>query len=245
MSASLIYFNNRQGIKSQTFTSNGNFTVPDVGAALTTIHVTGCGGGGGGQSGLDFDGPRVGGQGGAGSHPREFTLDYAPGTVIPITIGSGGAGGVAVDNSGSRNQGAAGTNSTFGHFTFPGAPGGGPNESIENGIFTLGTWCTSGGTTDQFPFIVNPGQDSLYAAGGNPGALVVDGYGGGGGGAGYGTGGHGGQGWNGPGGPPPGGVGGYGGGGGGGGSNGENTGIGGNGGPGGQGIVIVRWFEII
>ena len=68
---------------TQTFTSDGTFTVP---AGVTKILVTAFGGGGGGDS-YDIGG----GQGGDRVIKKAYSV--APGTVIPITIGTGGAEG--------------------------------------------------------------------------------------------------------------------------------------------------------
>lgn len=66
---------------TQTFTSDGTFTVP---AGVTKILVTAFGGGGGGDR-YDIGG----GQGGDRVIKKAYPV--APGTVIPITIGKGGA----------------------------------------------------------------------------------------------------------------------------------------------------------
>ena len=66
---------------TQTFTSNGTFTVPD---GVTKILVTAFGAGGGGSSGY-------GGQGGDFIIKKAYSV--APKTNIPITIGVGGSEG--------------------------------------------------------------------------------------------------------------------------------------------------------
>ena len=130
MSSSIVYFQNHQGIQSETFDSNGTFTVPDLGSATTVLHVVGCGGGGGGGGGADGSN-FAGGSGGGGSHPREFTIEAAPGTNFAITIGTGGAGGIAIDDT-NGTDGSAGTASTFAHISFP---GGNPGPMCFSSVF--------------------------------------------------------------------------------------------------------------
>lgn len=64
---------------SQTFTSDGTFTVPD---GVTKIWITAFGGGGGGKTG------GAGGQGGDRVIKKAYSV--TPKTNIPITIGVGG-----------------------------------------------------------------------------------------------------------------------------------------------------------
>lgn len=79
---------------TQTFTSNGTFTVPD---GVTKILVTACGGGASCNTGSSTY-CAAGGQGGACIYKKAFQV--TPGQKIPITVGKGGifekvTGGVA------------------------------------------------------------------------------------------------------------------------------------------------------
>lgn len=66
---------------TETFTENGTFTVPE---GITTVYVTACGGGQGGQN---YDG----GNAGELIYRKDFTV--TPGKVLAITIGAGGKAG--------------------------------------------------------------------------------------------------------------------------------------------------------
>lgn len=79
---------------TQTFTSDGTFTVPE---GVTKILVTACGGGASCNN-SSSNSYAAGGQGGACIYKKAFKV--TPGQTIPITVGKGGifrnvAGGVA------------------------------------------------------------------------------------------------------------------------------------------------------
>jgi hypothetical protein len=99
------------GSGQEIFTSSGTFTVP---SGVTTVYVTGCGGGGGG---LDS----WGSGGGAGAWCMKVPVTVTPGGTISVTVGSGGS----VNNNGGA--------SSFGsHITLGGGAtgnGGGNTES--------------------------------------------------------------------------------------------------------------------
>lgn len=149
---------------TQTFTSDGTFTVPD---GVTKIWITAFGGGGGGN--------KVGGQGGSWILRKAFSV--VPGTTIPITIGAGGTG---EENRGTSTSGTDGGATVIGNLiTLAGGVLGGKNPPVgHNGAL--------GGLSD--------GKDSPMSYGGVIGVPDGSCDGGGGGGAGYGRGGNGGDG---------------------------------------------------
>ena len=100
----------------QRFVSNGSFTVP---SGISTIWISGCGGGGGGGgsggvSGVTsgFSASGGGGGGGAGQYQTRVPYAVTPGQVLTITIGAGGVNGLAGaagSNGGVGGNGAATT----------------------------------------------------------------------------------------------------------------------------------------
>ncbi len=109
---------------SQTFNSNGNFTVPD---GITTIYVSASAGGGGGGGGYSSSNSGEGGGGGQAILKQPYQVN--PGDVISITIGiggSGGAPGVAGSNGGNTAIGSL--------ITLNGGFGGNPGTSAQGGI---------------------------------------------------------------------------------------------------------------
>ncbi len=85
LSALTLLTNARQ---TAVFTQNGTWTVP---AGVTTIYVSGCGGGAGGTSG---NANNYGGTGGeAGQSTILQAVSVTPGSSLTITIGAGGASG--------------------------------------------------------------------------------------------------------------------------------------------------------
>lgn len=241
-----------KGIK--TFTSSGEFTVPEgVGA----IDIFGVGGGAGGGSGGNS---RYGNGSGGGSGYTVTVKDVkvTPGQKIPVTIGNGGAAGIY---NGSGNSGGAGGNTVVGNYLT--AKGGGPGQGRNGGGNEGGSGGSGGGGGSYYaPNVILCGggnggsnggagassQGNVVYSGGNGQGRTTRAFGesngtlyaggGGGGGADYsGSGGSGGGGagtnWN-----------AYGSG-----VNGNtNTGSGGgggcswnNGGAGGSGIAIIRW----
>lgn len=241
-----------KGIK--TFTSSGEFTVPEgVGA----IDIFGVGGGAGGGSGGNS---RYGNGSGGGSGYTVTVKDVkvTPGQKIPVIIGNGGAAGIY---NGSGNNGGAGGNTVVGNYLT--AKGGGPGRGRNGGGNEGGSGGSGGGGGSYYaPNVVLCGggnggsnggagassEGNVVYPGGNGQGRTTRAFGesngtlyaggGGGGGADYsGSGGSGGGGagtnWN-----------AYGSG-----VNGNtNTGSGGgggcswnNGGAGGSGIAIIRW----
>jgi hypothetical protein len=87
-----------QHMKTQVFTSSGNFTVP---AGVTVLKLSGCAAGGGGGGGRDISSANVPGASGGGS--GESCIDHevvvTPGDVIAVTIGAFGTGGVSADGT--------------------------------------------------------------------------------------------------------------------------------------------------
>ena len=149
------------GQSSQTFTSNGTFTLPS-GVTGVTVELWGGGGGGGGCYGGAFYGTGRGGGGAGGAFVRGFTSVSANETV---TVGAGGAGGSG------NNNGTTGGSSSFLTLSASGGAGGSRGDA-GNG--------TGGGTTTGNPY--NGGAGSAGSSGSGSGA--------GGGGAGnYGPGG--------------------------------------------------------
>jgi hypothetical protein len=152
--------------QSQTFTSDGTFTVPaDV--YSITIQCWGAGGGGG-SSNSNSSNPRAGGGGGGGGYSMAV-IAVTPGTTYNIVIGSGGAGG-------SGSAGSSGGSTTFNGSTVVANGGSG---GARGGNGAAGAGATAGTGTTRF-------------TGGN-GAAGVNNTGSGGGGGGAGSGGNGGN----------------------------------------------------
>lgn len=218
MSASIIDLPPRNLLKTQSYTSNGSFTVP---AGVTELLLFGAGGGGGGGGSPTVESSRVGypGAGGSGAVPSFVSLTVVPGEVYTVTVGAGGAGGGPDGTNSPATNGATGGNTTFTkvgvNIVFTGAPGGQggtvddalvddpaiPGNSSQwsptlqrsgSGGGGLPGWSTpSPGTNGQ------PGANTIYATGGLGGDNDANGGGnfggggGGGGGAGFGNGGNG------------------------------------------------------
>jgi hypothetical protein len=98
---------------SQTFTVNGNFTVP---AGIYVVHVCMVGGGGSGATTDD----RSAGGGFAGATVAQ-NVNVTPGQVLPVVVGGGGQG---TNCPGAYCPGIAGTASTFAGLTAAGGAGG-------------------------------------------------------------------------------------------------------------------------
>ena len=183
---------------SQTFTSSGNFTVPN---GVTVIFVTAIASGGGGG----------GGGGGTNSSDYEASLGENGGNASPTLIGDyltipggeGGAGGSGsrysyVPGQGNVSFGGNGGNGGFG--AIGGNPGSGGNAAgdrkgsagsagvgtYENGKPLTTTGTRAGGTVAQTIIHDNTGSyiPNEYGRGGNGGAGGPGNAGGGGGGAG-------------------------------------------------------------
>lgn len=107
----------------ETYTANGNFTVPP---GVTALYLSGCAGGGGGGGSATIASNQAagpGGGGGAGQWIMRKRYEVASGQVIPITIGAGGNGGAGGAAWGS---GTAGGNTVIGALvTLNGGGGGG------------------------------------------------------------------------------------------------------------------------
>lgn len=154
---------------TQTFTSDGTFTVPD---GVTKILVTACGGGASCNGSTDRY--NAGGQGGACICKKAFSV--TPGSKIPITVGKGG---VYVHLLG----GSAGTPTVIGNLiTLPGgAKGNGKYIALSSSTRVDGGGIGGKGIDSSNEAIECIGEDGLVGKGGNP--LLYDGkeYGGGGG----------------------------------------------------------------
>jgi hypothetical protein len=100
----------------QTFTANGNFTVP---AGITTIYVSACagggGGGGGGSNNIVYGIASGGGGGGAGQWVYKKAYTVVPASVIAITVGTGGNYGIGgIPGADDATAGANGTDTVIG-----------------------------------------------------------------------------------------------------------------------------------
>lgn len=88
-----------------SFTSNGNWTVPE---GVTLIWISGVAGGGGGGAGSGFVADRQypGGGGGAGQGTFRQVFTVTPGHVLAITVPFGGVGGLgqAAGQAGGNGQ---------------------------------------------------------------------------------------------------------------------------------------------
>ncbi|OIP65225.1 MAG: hypothetical protein COV32_02800 [Candidatus Yonathbacteria bacterium CG10_big_fil_rev_8_21_14_0_10_43_136] len=151
---------------SQTFISDGTFTVP---AGVTSITVETWGGGGaggpGGDSGSVYGGHNYtsGGGGGSGGYAKS-TFAVTPGETFPVVIGAGGTGiktGFAVTgpqhgNIRYNSQGTSGSTSSFGSgsrlASATGGTGGVDFDAYCDGgscnglIYCTAGWTASGGT---------------------------------------------------------------------------------------------------
>lgn len=108
-----------------SFTSSGNFTVPD---GVNKIFVDAAGGGGGGGGGYGGSSSSAGGGGGGGSSEViKRAVPVTEGQEISITIGTGGAGGLSrgYRESGKPTNGGNGGSTLLGSLlTVPGGSGG-------------------------------------------------------------------------------------------------------------------------
>lgn len=123
-------------LSSQTFSINGNFTVPP-GVTSVRVAVWGGGGAGGGVTGANARG----GGGGGGAYQYIEITGLTPGASIPVTVGTGGTG----VSAGNGNNGAA---SSFGGYVtavggFGGAAGIGTNAAGAGGAGGLGVGLNS------------------------------------------------------------------------------------------------------
>lgn len=146
---------------TQTFTSNGTFTVP---AGVTKILVTAFGGGGSGY-GLG------GGQGGNFVIKKAYSV--VPKMTIPITIGNGGQasregtnGGATVVGSLVTLEGGVKGGQTSAH---NGALGGIGDENGQNTVVAHGGCCGSSSTSTGDTYKGGGGGGAGYGSGGNGG----------------------------------------------------------------------------
>lgn len=248
--------------QSQTFTSNGTFTVPST-ASLVLVYGSGGGGGGAGGAGHGTSSNGGGGGGGgAGSVPTLVPVVVTPSGTVSVVIGTGGAGGTGGGATTNGNGGTVGVASTFGTVTFPGGSGG--NGGTQGSVpITAASGGNSGGFTSRSTIAASggdggaisggasgaagsAGNGTVFIGGGNAGAGggASGGSGGGGGGSGFASGANGAAGGavNVAGSAATSAAANSAGGGGGGGGGGGNTGTGGNGSNGGSGKVIVYWI---
>lgn len=118
--------------RSQVFTSNGTFTVPDSVTRLYAV-VVGAGGGGAGGPNSAFDTkiPSAGGGGGV----AEKLLSTTPGSIYAVIVGIGGTGGA------SDTDGTNGGQSSFGSII---ATGGGKGTFADAGLSLLPVGGASG-----------------------------------------------------------------------------------------------------
>jgi hypothetical protein len=110
--------------QTQTFTTNGTFTVP---AGVTSIIVE-CWGGGGAGGGTTTD-TRYGGGGGAGGAYARRTLSVSPGNTFTVTVGGTAAGATTAGING--NPSWFGTTGTV--YAQGGAGGAAPNNTTVAG----------------------------------------------------------------------------------------------------------------
>ena len=95
---------------SQAFTSSGTFTIP---TGVTVVKVTIVGAGGGGSSGIVFNGcgalSSIAGGGGSGAAAITYLSSITPGNTIAVTVGIGGTTTTGAGNPGGSSTIASGT----------------------------------------------------------------------------------------------------------------------------------------
>ena len=148
-------------LQSQTFTSNGTFTVPD---GVTDLWVDIVGGGGNGSpGGLDANG--AGGHGGGGGMGKTEKISVTPGQNITVVVGAGG-----------------GNSSSFGSVTSLG----GRNAVGNYSPSSWGPFSTEGIKDYLKLYSFTGGANDIWVSGPTPKTLIGAGSGGsGGGGGGY------------------------------------------------------------
>lgn len=152
---------------SQTFTSNGTFTVPP---GVTTIYLNGAGGGAG--AGNVVDGGRnddLGGSGGGSSGQKvyNYPISVSPGQQFSVVIGAGG--GNAYGGRDSPNQGGAGGTTYFGGYYLLGGVGGYGGVGDAGNQYPGGTQTTSNSSMPGY-VTVSQGGSATYGYGGAGGA---------------------------------------------------------------------------
>lgn len=141
------------GIRINTFSGSGSFTVP---RGVSNLLVTGCGGGGGGcgghsdagATGADFY--QGSGGGGGGAIASSVLVPVVPGNVLTVTIGAGGAGSAPSTT-----------------FQSPGADG--ADTKLVIGASTLACFAGAGGGSRSTNYQLSGGpEDIIIGLGGNP-----------------------------------------------------------------------------
>lgn len=163
--------------RTQTFTANGNFTVP---LGVTEVELQGCGGGGGGAGGNAGAAGAIEAAGGGGGGALLQTVvltGLTPLQVIAVTIGAGGASGAAGPAAGPSSPGGNGTQTTFGALAaFDGGSGGGATTAVLVGGFGGMPYPGQTASTQLLDTtsVVAPNTTSLFnAAGGRGGGGAV------------------------------------------------------------------------
>lgn len=120
---------------SQTYNSNGTFTVPS-GVTRVRVTIKGAGGGGGGSMWDQGDSAYLlyqGGNGGKGGYNQQI-ITVTPGQQMPVVIGGGGRGGSNSRlSTGSPGSGSNGGASSFFAISATGGGGGGGATASSNG----------------------------------------------------------------------------------------------------------------
>lgn len=172
---------------TQTFTSDGTFTVPD---GVTKIWVTACGGGGGGGGARRGDAAGAGGNGGSCIIREPYTV--TPNSKINIVIGLGGAAGESSGSSSSQTSGQSGGTTVIGSLVS--LPGGvaqvyaaTPNTEDRN----IGAGIGGEGARGSSNRYAKDGENGVRGCGGTGNGYGADYTSGGGGGGSFGNGGNG------------------------------------------------------
>ena len=168
-----------------TFTSSGNFTVPD---GVTSVKALIVAGGGAGASilGQSFD--EGGGGGGGGGVIYQAAIAVTPGTVMPVYVGAGGPLGAWTGDL--RGGERSGSNSSFAGFEAIGGGGGGYRIFMADGANDIVYTGADGGSGGGGHGHLSSAGGAGTAGQGNNGSAGVTGDSGGGGGAGGTTGNH-------------------------------------------------------
>lgn len=173
---------------TQTFTSNGTFTVP---AGVTKIWVTACGGGAGGGGAIRDNAAGAGGNGGSCIIREPYTV--TPNSKINIVIGLGGAAGESSSSSSSSpKSGQSGGTTVIGSLVS--LPGGvaqvyatTPNTEDRN----IGAGIGGKGAEGSYKSYAEDGENGVRGCGGTGYGYGASYTSGGGGGGSFGNGGNG------------------------------------------------------
>lgn len=109
-------------LRSQEFTSSGNFVAP-----ADEVFVSGVGGGGGG--GGSSNGSKSAPGGGSGCSCFRHPVSIVKGEIVTVTIANGGIGGVATNYYSYSNGGDGGSTSFGSYITLPGGKGANNNDT--------------------------------------------------------------------------------------------------------------------